>query len=99
MEVVQILDSVVARFIGTKHERDVKKLQPVVVAINAAEPEVQALSDEELKLRYAALRAEVQERLQDADPAEPTYRELTQKALEPAIVPAFALVREAGRGV
>src|SRR5277367_542229 len=107
MEVVQILDSVVARFIGTKHERDVKKLQPNVAAINAAEPEVQALSDEELKVRYAALRAEVQERLQDADPAEPTYRELMQKALEPAIVPAFAqepaivpafaLVREAGR--
>src|SRR5271154_5915700 len=97
MEVVQILDSVVARFIGTKHERDVKKLQPIVVAINAAEPGVQALGDEELKLRYGALRAEVQERLQDADPAEPGYRELMQKALEPALVPTFALVREAGR--
>ncbi|MDQ1410253.1 MAG: preprotein translocase subunit SecA, partial [Acidobacteriaceae bacterium] len=32
----------------------------------------------------------------DADPAEPTFRELMQQALEPAIVPAFALVREAG---
>src|SRR5258708_2850812 len=97
MEVVQILDSVVARFIGTKHERDVKKLLPMVAAINAAEPEVQASSDEELKVRYAALRAEVQERLKDADAAEPDYRERLQKALEPAIVPTFALVREAGR--
>src|SRR5271163_1929204 len=97
MEVVQLVDSVIARFIGTKHERDVKKLQPNVAAINAVEPEVQALSDEQLKERCLELKAEVQERLKDADPAEPGYRELMQKALEPAIVPAFALVREAGR--
>ena len=97
MDVVKLIDSIIARFIGTKHERDVKKLQPHVAAINAMEAEVQALSDEQLKARCAELKAEVQERLKDADPAEPEYRDLLQKALEPAIVPAFALVREAGR--
>src|SRR5277367_3830371 len=97
MDVVKLIDSIIARFIGTKHERDVKKLQPHVAAINAMEAEVQALSDEQLKSRCAELKAEVQERLKDADPAEPEYRDLLQKALEPAIVPAFALVREAGR--
>src|SRR6202012_120932 len=97
MEAAQILDRVVARFIGTKHERDVKKLQPAVAAINAAETERQAVSDEQLKVRYAELKAEVQERLKDADTSEPNYREELQKALEPAIVPTFALVREAGR--
>jgi preprotein translocase subunit SecA len=97
MEAAQILDRVVARFIGTKHERDVKKLQPLVAAINAREAEVKSLSDEELKTRFAALREQVQEPLKDADPSEPTFRELMQKAFEPAIVPAFALVREAGR--
>jgi preprotein translocase subunit SecA len=96
MEAAQILDRVVARFIGTKHERDVKKLQPLIASINAREAEMKALSDEDLKLRFAELRAQVQERLKDADPAEPTFRELMQQALEPAIVPAFALVREAG---
>src|ERR1700716_1492268 len=96
MEAAQILDRVVARFIGTKHERDVKKLQPLIASINALEPEMKALSDEDLKLRFAELKAQVQERLKDADPAEPTFRELMQQALEPAIVPAFALVREAG---
>ena len=35
MEVAQVVDKVVARFIGTKHERDIKKLQPLVAAINA----------------------------------------------------------------
>jgi preprotein translocase subunit SecA len=97
MEAAQILDRVVARFIGTKHERDVKKLRPTIAAINAREAEVRALSDAELKSRFMELRAQVQEQLKDADPAEPTFRELMQQALEPAIVPAFALVREAGR--
>src|SRR3984893_1979980 len=96
MEAAQILESCVARFIGTKNERDVKKLQPLIASINALEPEMKALSDEDLKLRFAELKAQVLERLKDADPAEPTFRELMQQALEPAIVPAFALVREAG---
>jgi len=97
MEAAQILDRVVARFIGTKHERDIKKLQPVIAAINAREAEVQSLSDENLKTRFAELRKQVQEELKDADPAEKAYKEQLQKVLEPAIVPAFALVREAGR--
>src|ERR1700719_1941027 len=97
MDVAKVVDKVIARFIGTKHERDIKKLQPVIAAINARETEVQALSDEGLKTRFAELRAQVTEQLKDADPAEPAYKEQLQKALEPAIVPAFALVREAGR--
>jgi preprotein translocase subunit SecA len=97
MEAAQILDRVVARFIGTKHERDIKKLQPIVAAINAQEPEVQALSDAQLKERFSALRTQVQEQLKDGDPAEPSYKEELQKALGPVTVPAFALVREAGR--
>src|SRR5712664_931477 len=97
MEAAQILDRVVARFIGTKHERDIKKLMPVIAAINAREAEVQPLSNEGLKTRFAELRAQVQEQLKDADPAESAYKQQLQQALEPAIVPAFALVREAGR--
>src|SRR5258707_6072179 len=97
MEVAQILDRVVARFIGTKHERDIKKLQPVIAAINAREAEVQSLSDEDLKTRFAELRAKVQEQLKDADPAESAYKEQLQRAMEAAMVPAFPLVREAGR--
>ena len=61
MEAAQILDRVVARFIGTKHELDIKKLQPVIAAINAREVEVRALRDEALKTRFAELRAQVHE--------------------------------------
>src|SRR5712664_2622730 len=97
MDLAKFIDKLVARFIGTKHERDVKKLQPLVAAINAREAEVKALSDVELKTRFSELKAQVQEPLKDADPGDPGFRELMQRAFEPAIVPAFALVREAGR--
>src|SRR5258708_21603048 len=97
MEAAQILDRVVAGFSGPKQERDIKKLQPAIAAINAREAEVHSLSDENLKTRFAELRAQVQEQLKDADPAETAYKEQLQQALEPAIVPAFALVREARR--
>ncbi len=97
MDAAKLVDSVIARFIGTKHERDVKKLQPNVAAINALEPEIKTLSDEELKARFLALKEQVQEPLKEADPGEPTFRDLMQKAFEPVLVPAFALAREAGR--
>jgi len=97
MDVAKLLDNFIAWFIGTKHERDIKKLQPVIAAINAREAEVRALSDEAIKERYAELRKQVQEQLKDADPEDKSYKEKLQAVLDPAIVPAFALAREAGR--
>src|SRR5256886_9516145 len=97
MDAAKLLDNFIAWFIGTKHERDVKKLQPTIAAINAREAEVRALSDEALKERYAELRKQVQDQLKDADPEDKSYKEKLQAALDPAIVPAFALAREAGR--
>jgi len=97
MDPAQVLDRVIAQFIGTKHERDVKKLQPLVAAINEREAEIKALSDDELKTRFQALKEPIQAQLKDLDPTEPTFRESMRQALVPAIVPAFAMVREAGR--
>src|ERR1700676_2236642 len=97
MDVAKAVDTVVARFIGTKHERDIKKLQPLVVAINAREAETRALSDEELKARFAELNSQVHEQLKDTEPSVASYKDLLKRVLEPAIVPACASVREAGR--
>jgi len=98
MDAAKILDRVVATFIGTKHERDIKKLQPIVAAINAKEDQTRLMSDDALKTEFAKLKDEVLERLKDADPAEAAaYKQQLQAALDPAIVPAFALAREAGR--
>src|SRR6266478_6457565 len=83
MDPAQILDRVIAQFIGTKHERDVKKLQPSVAAINEREAEVKALSDDELKARFQALKEPIQAELKELDPTEPSFRESMRKALEP----------------
>src|SRR5690349_11203095 len=97
MDANKFVDNVIAFFIGTKHERDIKELQPIVAAINALEPEVQGLSDEDLKQKFQALKPRVQDGLKDADPADSGFRDLMQKCVEPVIPEAFALVREAGR--
>ena len=97
MQVDKLIDSVVARFIGTKHERDVKQIQPLVTQINALEPEMKDLSDDQLKERIAGLKQRVQERLKDADWSASDYRQKLDEALKEVLVPCFALVREAGR--
>jgi preprotein translocase subunit SecA len=97
MDVEKIINSVVARFIGTKHERDVKLLNPVIEAINALEPEMKKLSDAEISELTIKLRGEVQGRMQDLDPDDTDYKQRLRDATEPALIPAFALVREVGR--
>ena len=64
---------------GSKNERDLKQLQPLVDRINELEPEVQALNDEQLKGQTAALR----QRLDQGE------------ALDSLLPEAFATVREA----
>jgi preprotein translocase subunit SecA len=97
MDVERVIDSVVSRFIGTKHERDVKRIEPLVAQINALEPEMKQLSDAGISERALALKAEVQSRMEGLERDDPNYKQKLQEVLEPAIVPAFALTREAGR--
>ncbi|HEV2297041.1 MAG TPA: preprotein translocase subunit SecA [Candidatus Acidoferrales bacterium] len=97
MEAEKLVDNFIAAFVGSKHERDIKKLQPLVAAINALEPEMQRLTDEDFRLKTAELKAQVTLKLEGADLRDTDYRVCLQDALEPVLVPAFALVREAGR--
>ena len=97
MRVDMMFDRVVSRFIGTKHERDLKLIQPRVAAMNALAPEYEKLSDEQLLERVTQLRAQVRERLGDITLDDPKYKELCKEALDLVTVPTFALVREVGR--
>ena len=45
----------VRKIFGSKNDRFLKKLRPLVAKINALEPEMQALADEELPQRLACL--------------------------------------------
>ncbi|MEO8277975.1 MAG: preprotein translocase subunit SecA, partial [Thermoanaerobaculia bacterium] len=78
-----MLNKVITKVFGNKHERDVKRLQPDVAAINALEPAMRALSDEALRAKTDAFRLEL----------------AAGKTLDDLLVPAFAVVREAARRV
>ena len=52
-----IVDKVIGKVFGTKSERVIKGLQPKVQQINALEPQIKALSDEELRAKTAEFRA------------------------------------------
>ena len=75
MDAEKLVDGVVSFFIGTKHERDIKRIQPVVDAINALEAETKQLSDEAIRARTAELKAEVQSRLEGVERDDPSYRD------------------------
>ena len=105
-----MINTLLGKVFGTKNEREIKRLLPNVEAINALEPQMQGLSDEQLRAKTDAFRARIQERLstiQD-DPEADDYRrkqieteknQALKEVLEEILVEAFAVVREAGRRV
>jgi preprotein translocase subunit SecA len=87
-------DKVLTKVFGSSNERFLKAIRPLVDEINAFEPEIKKLSDEELRGRTAIFKARVADAVKDArDKDDRKYRE--QKALEEILPEAFAVVREA----
>jgi preprotein translocase subunit SecA len=76
-----MIDSLLAKVFGTQNERELKKIRPIVEAINALEPSIQALSDVMLREKTPELRQRV----------------ANGAALDDVLPEAFAVVREAGR--
>jgi preprotein translocase subunit SecA len=60
-----LINTLLGKVFGTKNEREIKRLQPRVQAINALEPEIQKLSDDQLRAKTAEFRARIQDRLND----------------------------------
>ncbi|MCK4622500.1 MAG: preprotein translocase subunit SecA [Desulfuromonadales bacterium] len=71
------------KIIGSKNERDLKRLQPLVEQINALEPEFEKLTDEKLPGKTSEFR----QRLESGE------------TLEQLLPEAFATVREAAKRV
>jgi len=78
-----MINTVLAKIFGTAHEREMKRLQPVVDAINALEPKMQALSDAQL----TGMTAEFKQRLANGS------------TLDELLPEAFAVCREASQRV
>ena len=71
------------KIVGTQNDRELKRLRPRVAEINAFEPAIKALSDEQLKGKTAEFRT----------------RLANGETLDDLIPEVFAAVREAGRRV
>jgi preprotein translocase subunit SecA len=78
-----MLGQILTKVIGTQNEREIKRLRPRVAEIGALEPQIQALSDEQLRGKTEEFRARV----------------AAGETVDDLLVEAFAVVREAGKRV
>src|SRR4051812_23465696 len=78
-----MLDTLLAKVVGTQNERELKRLRPIVAQVNALEPSVRSLTDEQLRGKTTAFRE----------------RFAAGETLDELLPEAFAVVREAGRRV
>src|ERR1051325_138011 len=97
-----VLNKVAAKVFGTANERLLKRLWPIVSEINALEPEMKKLSDEELRAYTPRFKEQVESRIAGAELRGTTaeeqkkaLREAIDDAVDEMLVEAFAVVREA----
>jgi preprotein translocase subunit SecA len=57
-----LINTLLGKVFGTKNEREIKKLLPMVQQINALEPEMQKLSDDQLRAKTDEFRRKIVER-------------------------------------
>ncbi|MBP7148111.1 MAG: preprotein translocase subunit SecA [Acidobacteria bacterium] len=73
-----MIDKVLGKIFGTKNDRELKRMQPLVAAINALEPTVHPLTDDELREKTAEFRRRAEQ----------------GQSLDELLVEAFAVARE-----
>src|SRR5262249_24269832 len=78
-----MLDTLLAKVVGTQNERELKRLRPIVAQVDALEGLVKSLTDEQLRLKTTEFR----ERFAGGE------------TLDELLTEVFAVVREAGRRV
>ncbi len=79
---------IVKKFIGSKNDREVKRLRPLVAKINAFEAELQKASDDDLRQKTAAWKEELSKIEDDEELA---------RRLDEILPEAFAVVKDACR--
>jgi preprotein translocase subunit SecA len=76
-----MIGSLIKKIVGSKNERELKRIRPMIQRINAFEPHVRPLTDDQLR----AKTSELKERIDRGE------------SLEEMLPEAFAVVREAAR--
>jgi preprotein translocase subunit SecA len=102
-----MIDKVLTAIFGSKHERDVKRMLPIVQQINDFEPTISKLSDDQLRRKTEEFRQRLRpvvERLEAAKREIPRDEGLLagaradlQAALDDLLPEAFAVCREGGK--
>jgi len=78
-----VLNTILTKIVGTRNERELKAIAPVIQRINALEPSVLPLTDAQLQAKTAEFRKRIE----------------GGETLDDVLPEAFAVVREAGRRV
>jgi preprotein translocase subunit SecA len=99
-----LISKILAKIFGTKNERDIKRLLVVVQQINALEPQMQQLSNEQLRAKTEEFKERIQAKLAALEPDsenpkqfEDEQKRIVQEALDEVLPEAFAVVREGSR--
>jgi len=74
-----MINTILTKIFGSQHEREVKKLLPLVAAINEMEAQIKPLSDDELRAKTAEFKTQLD----------------NGATLDDLLIPAFAVAREA----
>jgi preprotein translocase subunit SecA len=104
-----MIDKLLTMMFGSKHERDVKAMRPIVAGINALEPSVSKLTDDELRAKTEEFRERLRpfvtaideakkEIPRDENAIKAAQADL-QAALDDLLPEAFAVCREGGKRV
>ncbi len=95
-----MINFILNKIIGTQNERTLKRMTPLIEAINGFEPALQALSDVALRQKTPYFKEKIKLYFQEHgyDEAEPDQQKrLRDEALEAILPEAFATVREVSR--
>jgi preprotein translocase subunit SecA len=90
-----LINILIAKVFGTSNEREIKRIVPLVERINALEPEMKQLTDEQLRAKTDEFRGTIRERIDSVEDPDEKDR-LLKETLDELLPEAFAVAREAG---
>jgi len=79
---------ILKKIVGSKNQRELRRIRPIVAKINEIETQLQSLSDDDLRAKTAAWKAEL---------AKMTDLDEQQRYLDDILPEAFAVVKNAAR--
>ncbi|HLZ00022.1 MAG TPA: preprotein translocase subunit SecA, partial [Candidatus Angelobacter sp.] len=93
-----MIQKALAKIFGTSNEREVRRIRPLVDQINALEPQMKQLSDEQLRAKTEEFRQRIRERLASIEDDAARLAARTE-VLNELLPEAFAVCREGGKRV